>query len=55
MFAWAILFFIFALVAGVFGFGGLSHDFATIAKFLAVVGLILAIVTFFLGRRSARN
>ncbi len=51
MFRWAIIFAIIALVASLFGFGGvagMSKDFAVI---LLVVAVILAIVGFlFKGR-----
>ncbi len=53
MVRWAIMFFVLALIAGVLGFGGLSQDFAGIGKILLVVFLILAVVSFVLGRGSA--
>ena len=55
MFAWAIIFFLIALVAGVFGFSGMSQDFAYIAKILAIVGLVLAIVSYLFHWRSGRG
>jgi uncharacterized membrane protein YtjA (UPF0391 family) len=55
MFYWAVVFFIIAVVAGVFGFGGLANDSAYIAKILAVVGIVLALVSFVFHRRSARD
>ncbi len=54
MFYWAIVFFIIAIVAAIFGFGGIAQDSAYIGKILAVVGLILALITFFLHRRAPR-
>jgi uncharacterized membrane protein YtjA (UPF0391 family) len=54
MFYWAIIFFIIAIIAAVFGFGGIAQDSAYIAKLLAVIGLILAIVSFVFYRRSPR-
>jgi uncharacterized membrane protein YtjA (UPF0391 family) len=51
MFSWAIAFFIIALVAAVFGFTGLAVSAAGIAKIIFVVALILAIVSFAVGRR----
>nr|WP_263430128.1 DUF1328 domain-containing protein [Nannocystis pusilla] len=47
---WSIVFFIVALVAAIFGFGGLAADSAYIAKILAFIGLILAVVTFVMRR-----
>lgn len=56
MLNYIITFFILAVLAAVFGFGGLAADFAGIAKFLAgifvvlfVVSLIYSIIT---GRRA---
>ncbi len=51
MLRFAIVFFIIALIAAVFGFGGISADAAWIAKILFVVFLILFVVSFVLGRR----
>jgi uncharacterized membrane protein YtjA (UPF0391 family) len=51
MFSWAIAFFIIALLAAVFGFTGLAASAAGIAKIIFVVALILAIVSFAVGRR----
>lgn len=55
MLSWAIVFFIIALVAAVFGFGGIASDTAYIGKILAVIGIILAIVSFIFHRRSGRG
>ncbi len=55
MFYWAIIFFIIAIIAAVFGFGGIAQDSAYIAKILAVIGLILAVVSFVFYRRSPRS
>lgn len=51
MLRWAILFFVVALVAALFGFGGLAGDAAWIGKILLVVFLILAVVSMVIGRR----
>ena len=53
MLQWAITFFIIAIIAAVFGFGGLANDSAYIGKILAVIGIILAIVSFIFHRRSS--
>ncbi len=52
MLHWAVIFFIVAIVAAVFGFGGLAQDSAYIAKILAVIGIVLALVSFVFHRRS---
>jgi uncharacterized membrane protein YtjA (UPF0391 family) len=52
MFYWAFMFLIVALIAAVFGFGGLAGAAAGIAKILFFVGLVLAIVLFITGRRN---
>ena len=51
MLRWAFIFAILALVAGVFGFGGLAGDFAMIAKILLFVFLTLFIISLVLARR----
>jgi uncharacterized membrane protein YtjA (UPF0391 family) len=53
MFSWAIAFFVIALIAAIFGFGGLAASAAGIAKIIFVVALILAAISFFVGRRPA--
>lgn len=52
MFYWAAVFLIVALVAAVFGFGGIAGVSAEIAWILFIVGLILAVVFFLFGRRG---
>jgi len=52
MLSWAVLFFILALVAAVFGFGGFAGTFAGIAKVLLALFVIAFIVSLFMGRRS---
>jgi uncharacterized membrane protein YtjA (UPF0391 family) len=51
MFSWAVIFFIIAIVAGLFGFVGVAGTATNIAWILFVVGLILAIVFMVMGRR----
>ena len=54
MLHYAAVFFVIALIAAVFGFGGIAASAAGIAKVLFVVALVLAVVTFFAhGRRTA--
>jgi uncharacterized membrane protein YtjA (UPF0391 family) len=52
MLRWALLFFIVAIVAAVFGFGGIAGEAAWIGKVLLVVFLIMAVVSLVLGRRG---
>lgn len=53
MLYWAIVFFLVAVVASIFGFGGIATESAAIAKILAVIGIVLAIIAF-IGHRRAR-
>ena len=55
MLYWAVIFFIIAIVAAIFGFSGLAHDSAYIGRILAVIGIILALVSFVFHRRSRRD
>lgn len=43
MLNYVITFFVLAIIAAFFGFGGLAADFAGIAKFLALIFVILFI------------
>jgi len=51
MLSWAIGFFILALIAALFGFGGIASSAAGIAKVLLVLFVIGFIVSLFLGSR----
>jgi uncharacterized membrane protein YtjA (UPF0391 family) len=51
MLSWAVTFLIIALIAAVFGFSGIAGTAVNIAWILAVIGIILAIVFFAMGRR----
>jgi uncharacterized membrane protein YtjA (UPF0391 family) len=50
MLHYAVVFFVIALIAARFGFGGIAAGAAGIAKILFLVFIILAIATFLLGR-----
>jgi uncharacterized membrane protein YtjA (UPF0391 family) len=50
MLRWALAFFIIALIAGAFGFYGLSSTAADIAKFLALLFVILFVIALVVGR-----
>lgn len=45
MLQWMITFFILAVIAAVFGFGGLAGTFADIAKFLAILFVVLFVAS----------
>lgn len=47
---WTLIFLVIALVAAVFGFGGVAADFATIGKILFFVFIVLFVVSLFYGR-----
>lgn len=49
MLHYAVVFFVIALVAAVFGFGGIAASAIGIAKILFVVFAILAVASFILG------
>jgi uncharacterized membrane protein YtjA (UPF0391 family) len=48
----AVAFLVIALVAGLLGFWGLESTAASIAKVLFVAFLVLALISFGLGRRA---
>jgi uncharacterized membrane protein YtjA (UPF0391 family) len=50
MLSWAITFLVIALIAGVFGFGGIYVAAAGIAKILFFLFLILFVVSLLMGR-----
>jgi uncharacterized membrane protein YtjA (UPF0391 family) len=53
MLRWALIFFVVAIVAAIFGFGNIAGDAAWIGKILLIVFLVLAIVSLLMGRRTA--
>lgn len=55
MLRWAIIFFIIAIVAAIFGFSGIASDTAYIGKILAVIGIVLALISFVFSRRGSSN
>jgi uncharacterized membrane protein YtjA (UPF0391 family) len=52
---WAIIFFVIALVAAVFGFGGIAGEAAWVGKILLFVFLILAVASMILGRKGSAH
>jgi uncharacterized membrane protein YtjA (UPF0391 family) len=55
MLGWAIFFFILAIIASVFGFGGLSAAFAGVAQILFFLFIIVFIVLLVTGFRRRRG
>jgi uncharacterized membrane protein YtjA (UPF0391 family) len=51
MLHYAVVFFVIALIAALFGFGGIAAGAAGIGKILFVVFLICAVVAFLVGPR----
>ncbi len=45
MLSWIVTFFLLAVIAAVFGFGGLAGTFAGIAQFIAVLFVVLFIAS----------
>lgn len=45
MLNWIITFFLLAVAAAIFGFGGIAGTFAEIAKFLSVVFVVLFVAS----------
>jgi uncharacterized membrane protein YtjA (UPF0391 family) len=54
MLGWAVLFLIIALVAAVFGFGGIAVASAGIAKLLFFIFLVLFVISLIFGWRGRR-
>jgi uncharacterized membrane protein YtjA (UPF0391 family) len=52
MLSWALTFFILALIAAVFGFGGIAATSAGIAKILFFLFLVLFVVALVTGRTT---
>ena len=55
MLSWALAFFIVAIVAAVFGFGGIAAGAAGIAKFLFVLFLAAFVIALIVGVSSGRK
>lgn len=51
MLYWAAVFLVIGLIAGLLGFAGIAGTAVHIAWILFVVGLVLALIFFVLGRR----
>ncbi|HYC68631.1 DUF1328 domain-containing protein [Brevundimonas sp.] len=55
MFRWAIIFLIVALVAAVLGFGGIANFSFEIAKFIAIIAVILFVIALVMGGMRGRG
>lgn len=55
MLGWVITFFLLAVVAAFLGFGGLAGTFAAIAKFLAILFVILFVASLIYGMVTGRR
>jgi len=53
MLQYAWVFLVIALIAAVLGFGVIAGTAATIAKFCFIVFLVIFVISFFMGRKSA--
>jgi uncharacterized membrane protein YtjA (UPF0391 family) len=49
MLSWALTFFVLALIAAIFGFGGIAAGAAEIAKILFILFLVLFVISLFTG------
>lgn len=55
MLHWAATFFVIAIIAAIFGFGGIASSAAGIAKILFFVFLVLFVISLLLGRKPAAS
>ena len=51
MLRWAVVFLVIAIIAAVFGFGGIAGEAAWIAKVLALVFVVLLVVSLAMGKK----
>ena len=52
MLRWAIVFLVVALIAAVFGFGGIAGEAVWIARVLFFLFLVLFVISLIMGRRG---
>lgn len=52
MLRWAVIFLIMAIIAAVFGFGGIAAEAEWIAKVLFVVFIVLFVISLVTGRKG---
>jgi uncharacterized membrane protein YtjA (UPF0391 family) len=53
MLRYALIFAVLAILAGVFGYGGISGDLAAVAKVLLYVFIALFVISLLFGRRGS--
>ncbi len=51
MLRWSVTFFVIAIIAAIFGFGGIASSAAGIAKFLFGLFIVLFLLSVIFGRR----
>ncbi len=52
MLHYTVVFFVIAIIAAVFGFGGIASGATEIAKILFFVFLIVTVISFLMGRKG---
>ncbi len=55
MLRWTVTFLIIAIIAAIFGFGGIAHGAAAIAKILFFIFIALFVVSLIFGRSLDRS
>ena len=55
MIRWAIIFLVVALIAAVLGFGGIANFSFEIAKFMAVIAIVLFVIALVAGGLRGRG
>jgi uncharacterized membrane protein YtjA (UPF0391 family) len=55
MLNWIITFFLLAVIAAVFGFGGLAGTFGSVAQFLAMIFVVLFVASLIYSMISGRR
>lgn len=54
MLYWALIFFVIAIVAAIFGFGGIAAGASSIAQVLFFLFLIVAVASLIMGTRRSK-
>lgn len=52
MLKWTVIFVVLAIIAAIFGFGGIAAGAASIAKVLFFIFVVLFIISLFMGRKK---
>ena len=53
MLRWSVTFFVIAIIAAIFGFGGIAASAEGIARILFFAFIVLAVISLIFGRRPA--